>query len=140
MCVRPFSPDVTTPPASTSPLSLESWLAPAKVVAGLLFFAAGAGVSWATLSAKAESAVQSAASANATVQKLGETMGRRVDALEASTAARLTAIEDEQRRAREAQIRLEERLQAMDGRTVRIDNRLEVLLDRTAPRAARATR
>ena len=131
---------MTNQPSQTPPLSLESWLAPAKVAAGLFFFAAGAGVSWATLSAKAESAVQSAASANATVQKIGETMGKRVDALEASTAARLTAIEDEQRRGRETQIRLEERLQAMDGRTVRIDNRLEVLLDRTAPQAARATR
>jgi uncharacterized protein YciW len=130
---------VTAPPP-TPPLSLESWLAPAKVLGGLLFFAAGAGVSWATLSAKAESAVLSAASANATVQKLGETMGKRVDALEASTAARLSAIEDEQRRAREAQIRLEERLQSMDGRTVRIDNRLEVLLDRTTPQASRAAR
>lgn len=131
---------MSTLPSPPSPLSLESWLAPAKVIAGLLFFAAGAGVSWATLSAKAESAVQSAASANAMVQKMGETMGKRVDALESSTSARLTAIEEEQRRGREAQIRLEERLLAMDRRTESINNRLEVLLDRTAPPAVRAAR
>jgi hypothetical protein len=124
----------------TGPLSLDTWLAPARVVGGLFLFAAGGGVSWATLSAKAEAAQQSASSANAAVQRLGEAMGKRMDALEVSTGTRLSALENEQRHVREAQIRLEERLQGVDARTVRIDNRLEVLLDRTNPRAAHGGR
>lgn len=119
-----------------TPMTVDSWLAPARVVGGLLFFAAGAGVSWATLSAKAEAAQQSASSANAAVQKLGEAMGRRMDALESSTGTRLSALESEQRQMRDGQIRLEEQMRTMDARTVRIDNRMEVLLDRTNPRGA----